>query len=69
MQILYFGGPAASLQYTVSLVQWLIRLLSAQWGSVLHPRDAPTLTMAPGSFVSNVCYSGDLDMIDHWPCC
>jgi hypothetical protein len=32
-----------SHHYTVSLVQWVNRLLPAKEGSSLHPRDAPTL--------------------------
>jgi hypothetical protein len=38
------GGPAASLQYTVSLVNWVNRLLPTQGGSCSPLGDAPTLS-------------------------
>ncbi len=42
------GGPAITLQYTVSLVQWVNRLLPV-WGvSGSRPGDAPILTMESG---------------------
>ncbi len=51
---LKFGGPAASIQYTVSLVQWVNRMLPAQGSSGSRPGDAPTLTMELGSPGSDV---------------
>jgi hypothetical protein len=47
-------GPAASLQDTVSLVQWIYRLLPTQGGSGQRPGDASTPTIEPGSPVSDV---------------
>jgi hypothetical protein len=66
------GGPAASLQYTVSLVQWVNCLLLALGGRGLHPGDAPTLTMEPCSPVSNAIHYLQIEwnvLIDrgvHW---
>ncbi len=36
------GGPAISLQYTTSLVQWVNRLLPVSGLSGSHPRDGQT---------------------------
>ncbi len=48
------GGPAASIQSTVSLVQWVNHRLPAQGSSGSRPGDAPTMTMELGSPVSDV---------------
>jgi hypothetical protein len=48
------GGPPASLQYTVSLVQWVNHLFPGKGGCGLRLGDLPTLTMEPGSPVSDV---------------
>ncbi len=51
-----YGGPAASLQDTVSMVQWVNRLFPAWGGRGLQPDpgDAPTLSMELGCPMSNV---------------
>ncbi len=49
-----YVGPATSLQYTVSLVCGSTVSFPPRGGSSLHPWDAPTLTMEPGSPVSGV---------------
>ncbi len=52
-----YGGPAASLQYTESLVQWVNRLPPAQWGGNSCPGDAPTLTGNRDLLLAMSCYS------------
>jgi hypothetical protein len=42
------GGPAISLHNTVSLVQWVNRLLPAQGVSGSRPGDEQAHTMEPG---------------------
>jgi hypothetical protein len=39
---------------TVALVQWVNHLLPAYGGNSLRPGDVPTLTIKPGSPVSDV---------------
>jgi hypothetical protein len=51
----YCGGPAASLQYTVRLTGPVGQQFASRLGgSSSRPRSASTLTMEPGSPVSNV---------------
>ncbi len=47
-------GHAATVQCTVSLVQWVNHLLPSHGGSGFSPGDAPTLTMELGSPISDV---------------
>ncbi len=52
--VLTCGGPAASLQYKVSLVQRVNRLFPNWGGSGSRPDDAPTLTMESSTPVGDV---------------
>jgi hypothetical protein len=65
--VLDCGGPTISLQYTVSLVQWLNRLLPI-WGQQFTSRGC-THSHNGTRFLllALTSYIGDPDMIDHWP--
>ncbi len=59
-------GPAISLQYTVSLVQWVNHLLPVQAVSGSHPGDAKTHNGTGFFLLALSRCVGDPDVIDHW---
>ncbi len=62
------GGPAASFQYTVSLVQWVNRSLPAQGAAVPVPGMHPHLQWNRALLLAMPHYIGDPDVIpDHQP--
>ncbi len=62
----YCGGPVASLQYTVSLVQWSTVCFLPWGGAMVHvPGMHPHLQWNQVLLLAMFCDIGDPDMIDH----
>jgi hypothetical protein len=62
LQTAMCGGPAVSLDYIVSLVQWVNICFLPQRAAPTHTHWRRNFLLAPS------CYIGDPDMIiDHWP--
>ncbi len=65
--VLDCGGSAISLHYTVSLVQWLNRLLPV-WGQQFTSRGWTHSHNGTGFLLLVLTsYIGDPNLIDHWP--
>jgi hypothetical protein len=62
------GGPSISLQYTVPLVQWVNHCFPSRGSALRVPENARTHNGTRFLLLALSRYTGDPDMIDHWPC-